>query len=253
MTILEAMDDPNLFGLWFSGKTWTAWFAFLAALFGLPTTKKQATLFPNFTNRSELPKKPAKEVWMVRRQAWRKKPHSSSRSRFLACFKDYSQYLAPGERGTLMVIAADRRQARAVMQYIKGFLEIPMLAAMAASERKEIVELSNRITMEIHTARFRSTRGYTLIGCVADKIAFWRSEDSADTDVEILAGVRPGMASIPGALLLCISSPYARRGALWEAYRNHFGKDGDPVLVWQADNRSMNPLVDPQIIRDAYI
>jgi hypothetical protein len=66
MTILEAMDDPNLFGLWFSGKTWTAWFAFLAALFGLPTTKKQATLFPNFTNRSELPKKPAKEVWMVR-------------------------------------------------------------------------------------------------------------------------------------------------------------------------------------------
>ena len=65
MTLLEAMHDPNLFGGWFSGRTWTAWFAFLAALFGLPMTKKQAALYSNFTNRSALPKKPAKEAWMV--------------------------------------------------------------------------------------------------------------------------------------------------------------------------------------------
>jgi hypothetical protein len=43
------------------------------------------------------------------------------------------------------------------------------------------------------------------------------------------------MATIPGAMLLCASSPYARRGALWDAHRRHFGKDGDPILVWQAD------------------
>jgi len=171
---------------------------------------------------------------------------------FLDCFKEYSQFLVPGERGTLMVIAADRRQACVVMQYIKDFLEIPMLASMVVNAKKESVDLSNRITIEIHTANFRSIRGYTLIGCVADEIAFWRSEDSANPDAEILAGVRPGMATIPGALLLCISSPYARRGALWEAYRNHYGKNGDPVLVWQADTRSMNPSVDQRIIHDAY-
>ena len=34
-------------------------------LFGLPMTKKHAALYSNFTNRSELPKKPAKEAWMV--------------------------------------------------------------------------------------------------------------------------------------------------------------------------------------------
>ena len=87
---------------------------------------------------------------------------------------------------------------------------------------------------------------------MADEIAFWRSEDSANPDVEIMAGVRPGMATIPGAMLLCISSPYARRGALWEAHRRHFGKDGDSVLVWQAETLSMNPSVDKQIIKDAY-
>jgi hypothetical protein len=31
---------------------------------------------------------------------------------FLAAFKNWSDQLIPGERGTIMVIAADRRQAR---------------------------------------------------------------------------------------------------------------------------------------------
>jgi hypothetical protein len=52
--------------------------------------------------------------------------------------------------------------------------------------------------------------------------------------------------------LLAISSPYARRGALWEAYRHHYGQDGNPVLVWQANTATMNPSVDPQVIKDAY-
>jgi hypothetical protein len=36
------------------------------------------------------------------------------------------------------------------------------------------------------------------------------------------------MLTVPGSMLLCASSPHARRGALWEAYRKHFGQDGDP-------------------------
>jgi hypothetical protein len=53
-------------------------------------------------------------------------------------------------------------------------------------------------------------------------------------------------------MLLCASSPHARRGALWDAYRKHFGQDGDPVLVWQAATRTMNPAV-PQSYIDAHM
>ena len=60
------------------------------------------------------------------------------------------------------------------------------------------------------------------------------------------------MAAMPDSLLLCVSSPYALRGALWEAYHWHYGQDGDSILVWQADTRSMNPSVDPKVIADAY-
>jgi hypothetical protein len=52
-------------------------------------------------------------------------------------------------------------------------------------------------------------------------------------------------------MLLCASSPYARRGALWDAHRRHFGKDGDTTLVWQAPTRTMNPTVPQRIIDEA--
>ena len=50
------------------------------------------------------------------------------------------------------------------------------------------------------------------------------------------------------AMLLCASSPPARKGALWSAYSKHFGKDNDEVLVWQASTRDMNASV-----RQSYI
>jgi hypothetical protein len=68
----------------------------------------------------------------------------------------------------------------------------------------------------------------------------------------VINAVRPGMATIPGAMLLCASSPHARRGALWSAYAKHFGKDGDPVLVWQAATRDMNSTVSESYV-DAHL
>jgi hypothetical protein len=65
-------------------------------------------------------------------------------------------------------------------------------------------------------------------------------------------GVETSEATIPGSMLLCASSPYARRGVLWDAYRKHYGKDGDPVLVWKAPTRAMNPTVPEEIIAEAY-
>lgn len=95
-------------------------------------------------------------------------------------------------------------------------------------------------------------RGYSIVAALCEEIAFWENaEDSANPDAEILAALRPAMATIPGALLLAISSPYARRCELWRAYERNYGKDS-PVLAWQADTRSMNPAVDPAVIAKAY-
>src|SRR5262249_57612126 len=99
---------------------------------------------------------------------------------FLAAFKDWKPHLGPGERLTIMVIAADRRQARVIMRYCLGLLQgVPMLARIIATERSEGIDLSNRVSIEIHTARFKTTRGCSIGAAVLDGIGFWRTADAA--------------------------------------------------------------------------
>ena len=139
-----------------------------------------------------------------------------------------------------------------MFRYIGGILDaVPALAALVERRTRESVYFTTGVVIEVHTASFRAVRGYTIIGVVADEIAYWPAEDAANPDIVVLNAVRPGMATVPGALLLCISSPYARRGALWDAYRRHYGHD-TRVLVWQAETRAMNPTVDEAVIAAAY-
>jgi hypothetical protein len=170
---------------------------------------------------------------------------------FLACFHEYRPYLGPGERATIVVIAADRRQARVIMRYVKGLLAIPTLAKLVESETGESIELKQSVTIEVGTASHRTIRGYTVAGALVDEVAFLPQEDSATPDFEILAALRPAMATIPGSMLLCASSPYARRGALWKAFRRYFGVDDPAVLVWKAATRTMNATVPQRVIDDA--
>jgi hypothetical protein len=51
-------------------------------------------------------------------------------------------------------------------------------------------------------------------------------------------------------MLLFISSPYARRGVLWSAFREHWGKDGDTLVV-KAPTLRMNPSFDRRAIEKA--
>jgi hypothetical protein len=243
-TILDACGDPLLFARWFRDRaTWSAWFAFLRALFGLPMSAEDLDLFRRCTSRAEPPADGAREAWLICGRRAGKSFVLALVAVFLATFIDWLPFLAPGERGTVMVIATDRRQARTIFRYARALLhQVPLLAVMVERETSDAIDLTNGITIEILTANFRTVRGYTLVAALCDELAFWRSEDSANPDVEIISAIRPAMATVPGSMLLCASSPYARRGALWEAYRRHFGQPSS-VLVWKADTRTMNPTV----------
>jgi hypothetical protein len=153
-----------------------------------------------------------------------------------------------------MIIAADKRQARVIKRYCLGLLKaVPMLRQTIVGDTQQQITLRNRIAIEIHTASYRTTRGYSIVAALLDELAFWPTdESSAEPDIEVINAIKPGMATIPDAMLLCASSPHARRGALWEAYSKHFAKDHDPVLVWQAATRDMNPSV-PQTYIDTHL
>jgi phage terminase large subunit-like protein len=208
LTILDAMKDERIFAPWFQGKSWIAWKAFLKALFGLKMGKTTRKLYHQHTGRNSLPANPSREAWLVVGRRGGKSLIAALVAVFVACFRDYRGILAPGERATVMVLAADRRQARTVFRYIAGFLDaVPMLGQMIQSRTQDTINLTNRITIEVHSANFRAIRGYAIVAAICDEISFWRSEESANPDTEILKGLRPGRATIPDALLLCISSP----------------------------------------------
>jgi hypothetical protein len=52
-------------------------------------------------------------------------------------------------------------------------------------------------------------------------------------------------------MIVMLSSPYAKRGELWENYRKAYGKDDQTrYLVWQADTLSMRPSDDPELLNE---
>ncbi len=253
MTILHAMQDPALFGPWFAGPSWVVWRAFVAVLLALPLSPEELAIFQKHTGRLTPLGVAALVCWVAAGRRGGKSILAAFLAVYHAAFKDYSDVLSPGERGVVMILASDRQQARVVFGYVKAFMhQIPTLAKLIERETAEAIHLTNGISIEVHTSSFRAVRGYTIVCAILDEVAFWRSDESANPDQEIVAALKPAMATVPGALLLGISSPYARRGVLWEAYRDHYGKDGDPVLFWQAPSLDMNPSIPESVINAAY-
>ncbi len=238
----------------FTATSWASWRAFAKAIFGEPLSDLERTDFQDHTGRLNPPVRPVREAWcIVGRRGGKSVVAALIAVYKAACCGDYKDKLAPGEKPTVAVIAADRRQASVVFGYVTGLLDsVPTLRRMIARRTKDAITLKSGVRIEIHTSSFRTSRGYTLIAAICDEVAFWRSEDgSTNPDTEILAAVRPGLMTLKGPLI-CITTPYSRRGAAWEAYKQNFGKDESPVLVWTGSSASMNPGLDPEDIRAAY-
>jgi hypothetical protein len=249
--IRQAMTDPALFGPVFGGDSFSAWRALLSGFYGLELDATELDTFKALTGRAETPQGAFLELWLAIGRRGGKSHAAAFLAVYLAAFQDYRAKLAPGEVATVMVIAADRKQARAVMRYTSGLVnENPMLRRMVLRENSEQIELNNRCVIEITTASHRSVRGYTLAACICDEIAFWH-QDGANPDREIIAAIRPALATL-GGRLIALSSPYAKRGVLWDTFKRAFGDDEESrVLVAQAPSLTMNPLLPQSVVDDA--
>ena len=244
LSIIEAMDSPDIWKPWFKRPAlWLSWRTFLRALFGLGLTPRDVEVFQRCTGRTvDRSGQGFVEAWMIIGRRGGKSFMLALIACYLAAFRDWQPYLAPGERGTIPIICVDRKQARTVFRYCRALLtQVTVLAPLVERADHDTIELSNGVNIEIMTASYRAIRGYTVPAALCDEIAFWRTEETAaNPDAEILDALRPAMATIPNAMLLVASSPYARRGALYEANRKHYGIDGDPCLVWKCDTLAMH-------------
>jgi hypothetical protein len=247
-TILDLFDTLP----WFkSGADWKAWRAFLAALYGLPMDEAEFAIFRRCTGRTEPPKGKSKEAWVIVGRRGRKSAIAALIGVWCAAFRDYTGLVAPRERAVVPILAKTKSEAKQIHSYAKAILSTGALSSLLQGvPTAESIELTTGVDLEIRAATVTAGRSRTVVAALLDELAFWRSDESATPDREILRGIRPAMTTIPDALLLGLSSPYATRGVLWEAFDNHFGKDGD-VLVWKADTLTMHrsPQIESEVQR----
>ncbi len=253
--ILRALADPQLFGAHFTPpESWIPWLTAIRSLFGLPLSAEEMDLFTRCTGRTQPFTAALTEAWFAIGRRAGKSRVLALLAVCLATFRDYSAYLAPGERPLVMVLAKDRDQAGVIFGYARALIaETPMLAKMLIRETSDTLELSNGVFIGVHTSSYKSVRGRTVVACLNDEIAFWESDDSRNPAAKILAALRPSISTIPGAMLLCASSTYTQDGPLYEVFQKHHGRDTSSVMVWKADTQTMNPSFRQDVIDAAYV
>ncbi len=236
----------------FQGESWWPWRVFLKLVAALPLDEQERTFAQRLTGRTSLPTQPVRRIFCGAGRRGGKSLVDALQIVYIAT-KKRAWSLAPGEVATIPVIAADRAQARVIHGYVKGLLQAsPRLRGLVVKATKDTIVLANRTQIRVFTASYKTSRGYSLAAAVGDEIAFWEnSETSSNPDKEILTAIRPGLMTTRGPLIVT-STPYSRRGELWEGFKRYYGKDDADGIYWKAPSLDMNPSLDPAEIAEAY-
>jgi hypothetical protein len=249
-----ALGDDDLLGKALKGDSWDAWRIVLIAVMGERLTPQERDVWRELTGgRDREPGTMAEETWCLIGRRSGKTKAAATAAVWLAALNEH-RGLAAGERATLPLLSATTWQAQRAFNFIRGiFADAPALSALIESETADTIRLSNRVDIECRPASFRTIRGATAVAFIADEVSFWWSDEAArNPDSQILAAARPSLATLGGPLI-CVSSPYGKRGESWSAYKRDFDPHGDAkVVVINASSRRMNPLLSEAVVARAY-
>jgi hypothetical protein len=249
MSFIDDFDDPEIFGPHFAGPSWDVWRAVLKAAHGVALDDVEIELFRSVADRDP-PKRRVKELWVIAGRRSGKDSVASALATY-AALQPYSG-LRPGETPAIMCLANDRSQAKIVLRYVAGLFEaVEGLHGIVERETPESLELSNGVEIGVMTNSLHAVRGRTVAFACLDEVAFYRSDDSANPDVETYNALKPGMATIADSMLVGISSPYKKSGLLYQKWKSHYGRDDDGILVIRAASQVLNPTLDQAIVDEA--
>jgi hypothetical protein len=237
MTIVEALRDRDLLGglsVFRSLKTWAKWLAFLKAVYGLPLTTDELETFRRHTGRHEpRPGGYPEAAGIVGVQ--------SGKSTIAAGIVDHEAL--NGQAGThALLFGQDHRAAmRVLLAYAREpFEALEAFRAEVVRSTADTLELRNGVSLSAYPCRPEAARGIRACVVVVDELAHFTATDGRPTDREMLRVAR-GRVATTGGRVIILSSPYGQAGALWDLYRQHYGREESATLVWQASAPDMNP------------
>src|SRR5271165_6077592 len=123
----------------------------------------------------------------------------------------------PGEVGMFAFVSHKREEAAERIRNIRAILDAIDEPYHAAGG--DILLERRPVLFRVLTASIAGVSGPTCIGAVCDEVAKWRDADTGSNPAtEVLASLRPTMATQPDARLFMVSSPLGRLDAHAKAF-----------------------------------
>ena len=243
-----ALRDKHLLGgALGDASTWATWLAILKAAHGRRLNERERELFAAVAGGREPPTRKVRELVAIASRRSGKGRVGAALAVHAALLTDHTAVLAPGEVGVVACVSPTRAQATILLDYARGYLEAsPLLRGEVRDVTADEIRLKNGNVICTLTSDYRSLRGRTLLLAIMDEAAFLRDELSSTPDIECARALLPGLATT-GGMLCILSSPYRKLGLLHQRHRDHFGQNGD-VLVIQAPSRLLNPTLDESVV-----
>lgn len=260
ITITKAIKDEQLFRTFLQNgdgslDSWTNWMTYLRCQQGLKILPKRAALIKECTGR-DIDQLPAggfnTSLALVGRRSGKSKI-AAVVGAFEAALSGKERLLSRGEIGMVPIISPTKLQSQIVKSYIRAIFEsTPMLQNEIVEEQKEGFLLSNGVRIQILVGDFRAVRGFTLLACIVDELAFFglSEESKVRNDTELIRALLPSLSTTKGRLS-CITTPYAMKGLTYKWYKKYWGNNQGKILIWKSPSRTMNPTLDQKIIDTA--
>jgi len=227
----------------------------LKCISGIPLTQTEEQIFREMAQGNPplpSPNQRWREIWIIGGRGGGKSILTCSIAILTATAIDFSPYIRTGELITIPIIVPHSQDADQDMAYLEGMLDqSPLLRReLDGDPVMKKIRFSNRRVIEIFTCqkRGKNIRGRTIPLAIMEEAAYMEYEGKV-VDHDILRAIRPGLARIPGSLLLVITSPSAKQGMVWETYRRA-DQFADSILVLKAPTLLLNPDFDPAIIEE---
>jgi hypothetical protein len=250
----DALESPALLADALPGESWALWRTLLIAAMGEALTEEERAAFHAVTGRESEPGELVEEFWAIVGRRGGKTRAAGTLAAYVGTLCDHGAYLAPGERGVIPILAASTYQAGKAFAHARGVLEASpeLLHQIEGEPLAGTIKLKTRVDIEVRPANFRTVRSITAVAAVCDEVAFWHIDGSANPDKEILNALRPALGTTGGPLMV-ISSPHAKKGELYEAWRKDYGPNGDGlVLVANGPSRLFNSTLSERLVKRAY-
>jgi hypothetical protein len=153
--------------------------------------------------------------------------------------------IPPGDVATIALVSIKRSEASNRLRGIAAVLDAVGVAHTVTSDTIELQ--SKPIRFQVFTASFRSIVGETMLAAWCDEVSRWRDEASGQNPAsEVLASLKPSLATVRGAQLWLVSSPLG----LEDLHAKEFDRgDADDQTVHVGTTWEINPTLSKERTR----